>query len=117
MHEMGIMMGVLDAVGKAAENAGALRVTAVSLSIGEMTEAIEDSLVFAFEALSEGTIAEGAALTIVVVKPRSVCLDCGTEFSHDRFHLACPACESYATNLLAGREMQIDSIEVDLPDD
>lgn len=116
MHELGIMTGVMDAVGQAAADAGAIRVLKVSLSVGVMTEAIEDALRFAFEALSERTICEGAELSITMVQPKSRCLECGAEFEHDRFHMLCPSCGSFATELLAGRELQIDSIEVDLPD-
>ena len=47
MHELGIMTGVLDAVQTSAKQAGADRVLKVSLSVGEMTEAIEDALRFA----------------------------------------------------------------------
>lgn len=117
MHEMGIISGVIDSVIPAAEQAGALRVLKVTLSVGEMTEAIDDSLYFAFEVLSEGTLCEGAELEINHVKPRSICFECGNEFEHDRFHRACPKCGSYETQLIAGRELAIDSIEVDLPDE
>ncbi|MCH4185185.1 MAG: hydrogenase maturation nickel metallochaperone HypA [Eggerthellaceae bacterium] len=117
MHELGIMSGVLDAVDKSAKQAQADKVLKISLSIGVMTEAIEDSLRFAFEALTEGTYMEGADLEINMVEPRSRCLECGKEFNHDRFHVLCPECGSFATELLQGREMQIDSIEVDIPDD
>ncbi|MCL1798065.1 MAG: hydrogenase maturation nickel metallochaperone HypA [Eggerthellaceae bacterium] len=117
MHELGIMTGVMEAVSVSARDAGATKVLKVSLSVGVMTEAIEEALRFAFEALSEGTFVEGADLEITMVSPKSLCLECGTEFSHDRFHLACPACEGFATKLTAGREMQIDSIEVDIPDE
>ena len=80
-------------------------------------EAIEDALMFAFEALSEGTLCEDAELQITMVKPKSRCLECGAEYEHDRFHMLCPECGSFATELIAGRELQIDSIEVDIPDD
>lgn len=120
MHELGIMTGVLDAVETAARDAGALKVTKVSLSVGEMTEAIEDALRFAFQALQEmqeyGMTAE-AELEIRMIRPRSRCFECGAEYEHDRFHMLCPECGGFATELIAGREMQIDSIEVDLPDD
>lgn len=116
MHELGIMTGVMDAVNRSAEQAGALKVLKVTLSIGEMTEAIEDSLRFAFEVLTEGTNSEGAELVINMVKPKSRCLDCGSVYEHDRFHMACDACGSFATELIGGRELQIDFIEVDLPD-
>lgn len=117
MHELGIMTGVMDAVAKTAEEAGALKVLKVTLSVGVMTEAIEDALQFAFEALSEGTLCEGAELVINMVQPRSRCLECGEEYEHDRFHMLCPKCGGFATELIAGKELQIDSIEVDLPDD
>ena len=118
MHELGIMTGVLDAVTKSAHEAGAVRVLKVSISVGEMTEAIQDALEFAFEALSDcDEFVKGAELSITMVKPKSRCLDCGAEYEHDRFHMVCPECGGYNTKLLAGRELQIDSIEVDLPDD
>lgn len=117
MHEMGIISGVLDATIASAQDAGAERVTAVTLRVGEMTEAIEDALQFAFEALSEGTMCEGAELVVEMVSPKSLCFECAHEFEHDRFHRACPACGSYETVLLSGRELEIASIEVDLPDE
>ena len=118
MHELGIMTGVMDAVTKSASEAGADKVLKVTLSVGEMTECIEDALAFAFEALSESEpMMDGAELVITMIKPKSRCLECGAEFEHDRFHMFCPECDSFATELLAGRELQIDSIEVDIPDD
>lgn len=117
MHELGIMTGVMQAVETSAKEAGATKVLKVSLSVGEMTEAIEDALVFAFEALSEHSMCEGAELHINMVKPRSECLECHAEYEHDRFHMLCPECGGFATKLIAGREMQIDSIEVDIPEE
>lgn len=118
MHELGLMTGVLDAVTQSAVEAGATKVLKVTLSVGEMTEAIEDCLTFAYEALTEeNTLFSGSALEIHMVKPRSRCLDCGLEFDHDRFHVTCPQCGSPATQLIAGRDLRIDSIEVDIPDD
>ena len=110
MHELGIMTGVLDAASQAAHEAGATRLLKVSLSIGEMTEAIEDALVESDPFLKD------AQLEVNMIRPKSRCLECGAEFEHDRFHMFCPECDSFATELLAGRELQIDSIEVDLPD-
>lgn len=118
MHELGIMTGVMDAVTKSAHDAGADKVLKVTLSVGEMTECIQDALEFAFEALTEDDpFVRDAELIINMIKPKSRCLECGAEFEHDRFHMFCPECDSFATELLAGRELQIDSIEVDIPDD
>lgn len=118
MHELGIMTGVLDAAVGAARDAGAERLLGVTLRIGDMTEAIEDALVFAWEALTEDDpFVQGAELDIIMVHPKSRCLECGAEYAHDRFSMFCPECDSFATELIEGRELQIDSIEVDLPDE
>ncbi len=117
MHELGIMTSVMEAVTQSANEAGATSVLKVSLSVGEMTEAIEDALRFAFEVLTENTMCADAELEIKMVKPKSRCLECGAVYEHDRFHMICPECGSFATELIAGRELQIDSIEVDIPDE
>lgn len=118
MHELGIMTSVMDSVKEVAEQNSATKLLSVTLRVGEMTEAIEDALQFAFEVLAEDDeFARGAALEVHMVSPRSICLDCGEEFDHDRFHMLCPNCDSFATQLLQGRELEIESIEVDIPDD
>ena len=117
MHELGIMTGVLQAVEESAKQAGSEKVLKISLSVGVMTEAIEDALRFAFEALSEGTMCESAELEITMIPPVSICAECGNEYEHDRFHMLCPECGCSFTQLIQGKELQIDSIEVDLPDD
>lgn len=117
MHELGIMTGVMESVEQAARDAGAEKVLKISLSVGVMTEAVEDALRFAFEALSEGTMSEGAEFEISMIEPVSICLECGNEFTHDRFHMLCPECGGAFTELITGKELRIDSIEVDLPDE
>ena len=117
MHELGIMTGVMESVEQAAKDANADKVLKISLSVGVMTEAIEDALRFAFEALAEGTMCEEAELEINMVQPVSVCLECGKEYEHDRFHMVCPECSSAFTQLIQGKELRIESIEVDVPDE
>jgi len=76
---------------------------------------LPDAMEFAFEALAPDTLCKAATLKMTMLKPRSRCLQCGSEYEHDRFHWICPDCGSLATELLAGRELYIDAIEVDLP--
>lgn len=116
MHELGIMTSVMDSVLASAKEAGATSVLTITLSVGEMTECIEDALQFAFEVVKEDTICENAELVVNIIKPKSVCHECGAVFEHDRYHMTCPECGSFACELIAGRELQIDSIEVDIPD-
>jgi hydrogenase nickel incorporation protein HypA/HybF len=114
---MGITQGILASSFEAAENAGAVRITEITISVGELTEIVDFALQFAFEALTPGTMAEGATLVVNHVGARSRCNSCGTEYDHDRFQMVCPTCESLNVTLLQGRELRIDSIEADDPDD
>ena len=115
MHEFGLMQSVIDTVEASAQEAGAERVCEVRLVIGAMREVVPDAMEFAFAALAPDTLCDGAVLTMTTVTPRSRCTQCAHEFEHDRFHMTCPACDSLACELLAGRELYIDAIEVDLP--
>lgn len=117
MHEFGIVQNILEKSLTVSKDAGAERIVSITVELGEMVEAVEDSLQFAFGILSEGTIAEGAELVVETIAPRSHCADCGRDFEHDRYHLRCPHCESLSTQLLAGREMNIRSIDIDVPED
>lgn len=119
MHEYSIVEGVLDSVIPAAEKAGADRIVCVHLRVGDMTEVVQESLDFMWGICCEqrGPMVEGCRLEVEYVYPRSACLKCGHEFEHDRFHLKCPECGSASTMLLSGRELEIASMDVDIPDD
>ena len=114
MHEAGIAAGILRAVIDAAEQARAVRVNQVDVTVGVLTEVLEDALQFAWEAATPGTLAEGATLVVTMVPARTRCLDCGYEFGHDRYDgRQCPACRGYVVELLAGRELDVDGIDID----
>ena len=118
MHELGIMTSVASCVCEQARAAGATSVLEVTLTVGQMTEAIPDALQFAWEVLQEGEpMIEGAKLNINMIAPKSQCLECGAEYEHDRFHMVCAECGSAFTKLLCGRELTIASIDVDVPDE
>lgn len=116
MHEMGITAEVLAAVSEAAERAGAVRVNRVTLTIGELTAIMPDALQFAWDALTPGTIVEGATLDVVAVPARSRCTECATEFTHDQYDRLCPSCGSFVVQVLAGNELRIEDVDVDLDD-
>jgi len=113
VHEMGIVASILDASFDAASKQGATRITEIKISVGELTEIQEFALEFAFESLTPDTMAEGATLSVTNIGARSRCGTCGIEFDHGRFEAVCPECGSFVLELLTGRELTIDSIEID----
>ena len=72
MHELGMVTGVVESVRQAAEANHADKVLKVSLSVGEMTEAVEDALTFAYEAITDNDpLFSGSKLDITMVPPKS----------------------------------------------
>jgi hydrogenase nickel incorporation protein HypA/HybF len=114
---MGITQGILASAFEAADKAGATQITEIRISVGELTEIQDFALQFAFESLTPGTIAEGATLTVNNIPARSHCNSCGADYDHDRFQMICPICESLNVTPLQGRELRIDSIEAEQPDE
>lgn len=62
MHELHATEGIVRLAVETAQRSGAGRVTAIDLALGELSDITEDSVQFYFDALSRGTIADGAAL-------------------------------------------------------
>ena len=114
MHELGLVSGILDVAIQTAREAGASRVVSVLLRIGDMAEVNPESFDFAWDILREDDpLTAEATVQVEYGRPRSICSACGKEFEHDRFHLRCPACGSRETRLVAGREMDIVSLEIE----
>lgn len=114
MHELGIAEGILGSAIDAAEEAGGSKINRVDVIIGELTEVMPDALHFAWDAIRAETMAEQAVLNVTMVGARSVCADCGHEWDHGRYNGGrCPACQGYVVRLLTGRELTIESIDID----
>ena len=89
------------------------RVLTVYLRVGKMSSAVPDHLRFFFGLLTEGTPLEGATLDIEMVPVRCRCGDCGIEFENDNANLACAGCASGRLEVITGRELLIESVEVE----
>ena len=112
MHELSITQNILNIVNEHAQRAGASRVTAINLTVGELTGFVDDSLHFYFDMLSAGTLAEGATLKINRIPAMVRCRSCGREFHLEGYQWTCPQCQTVGGEVLRGREFQVESIEV-----
>jgi hydrogenase nickel incorporation protein HypA/HybF len=114
LHELAATRGVLEVAIEAAGGAGARRILAIDLVVGELAGMLDDSVQFYFDILSRGTAADGARLRFRRVRPVVHCLSCG-----ERAGVApplpqqCGRCGSGELRVAGGREFQVASIEVD----
>ncbi len=113
MHELSIMQSALSLALQTAQEAKARRVYVIRLRVGQLSGVVPDALQFAFEALSQGTLAQGAQLVIEDVPARFWCGTCRREFVVEDLLPECPDCHVPSGELRAGRELEIASLEIE----
>ncbi len=113
MHELAITQSMFDIVLKQAEQAQAKKVTKINLVIGEMTGVVSDSVQFYLDFMTKDTIAEGAAVYITMVPAKAQCHNCHQIFELKEFDWTCPNCKGSRIEIIAGKELFVESIEVD----
>jgi hydrogenase nickel incorporation protein HypA/HybF len=113
MHELAITQSMFDIVLKQAEHAHAKKVIKINLVIGEMTGVVSESVQFYLDFLTKNTIAEGAIVDIKMVPPQAQCCNCNRTFELKEFDWTCPNCQGKIINVIAGKELFLESIEVD----
>jgi len=113
MHELSITKSMLDLVLDQAQKNGAERVQGINLVIGEMSGVVDDCVRFYFDFLSKGTIAEGAQLSFKAVPVTARCQACGEEFELEEFNWVCSECGGARIDIVKGRELYLESIEVE----
>ena len=113
MHELSIMESAVNQALEHARQAGAKRVVGLRLRIGALSGVVPEALQFAFEAVTTGTPAEGATLTIDAVPAIFWCGRCRREFEPADLFSDCPDCHSPSGELRAGRELELASLEID----
>jgi hydrogenase nickel incorporation protein HypA/HybF len=113
MHEMALTESMIGIVEDEARRQRFSRVRAVVLEIGALGCVEPDSMRFCFDAVSRGTVAEGARLDIVLVAGEGWCLDCETTVTLGERFGACPTCGRHRVQMTAGDELRIREMEVE----
>lgn len=113
MHEMSLAEGVLQLVEDTARRESARRVKLVVLEIGRLSSVEPEALKFCFEAVTHGSIAQGAALEIVAVPGVGWCMPCAETVPMQELYGACPKCGSHQVQPTGGTEMRVKEIEIE----
>jgi hydrogenase nickel incorporation protein HypA/HybF len=113
MHELGVSENIINiALAKAGE-AQANKVIQINLIVGELSGFVPDCIQFYFDSLSKETIAQGAVLHFESVPAQLRCRDCSTIFQPQDTVWACPKCKGQSVEIFKGRELYIESMEVE----
>jgi len=131
MHELSVTESMLGVVLRHAQANNATKVSRINMVLGDMSTVMEESVRFYFDIISKETIAEGAELNFTrfdIISKETIaegaelnftrtklighCGVCGKEFEVVEFDFRCPECQGTETEIISGREFQVESIEI-----
>lgn len=112
MHEVSLAGGILRLVEDAAVRESFSRVTLLRLSAPALAGVEVRALRFALEALSPGTVLDGARVDIEEPPGEAWCLDCGTSVEIAVRGDACPQCAGYKLQVTGGTELRVIDMRV-----
>ena len=113
MPEMSLAEGVLQLVEETARREQASCVKLVVLEIGKLSSVAPEALRFCFEAVTRGSIADGAALEIVDVPGAGWCVQCAATVPIAERYGECPVCGSHQVQPTGGTEMRVREIGIE----
>ena len=111
MHELGIVMNVLEQVDSVAAENKAEKVLQVTMEVGEVSSIVPDLFIDAFNwAKKKTAFLQEAELEMIIIEGRTYCQNCGETYKTTDHGKQCPHCGSYETYLLTGDQVIIKDI-------
>ena len=110
MHELSIVLSIIDiAEGEAVKN-NASSIQAIDLEIGCLSSVEINAFDFAWQQAIKSSMLEKAIVNIERTKGEARCLECNNDFTLDHFFDACNICGSHFITILKGKELRIKSL-------
>ncbi len=113
MHEFSIATSIVEIVNNTFQESEAKRITSVEIDVGTLSGVVIDALQFAMDAAGKETALKDAHILIHEIQARARCRDCKKEFELDDFFSPCPHCHSVNSDIIAGKELRVKSIDVE----
>ena len=112
MHELGIVIKVMDTIEDLGREQSLSQVTSVTLEIGEVSGVIPEYITDCWGwANGRSTLLKGAQLKINTLPAVTLCEECRGSYPTVKCGKKCPYCGSESTSLLQGNEFTIKEIE------
>ncbi len=112
MHELSIVMGIVEIATNEVEKASKSKVESIQLEIGSLAGVELDSLYYVWDTAVKNTILENAKLEIDYRKAKAKCLECDAIFEMEKYYDGCSNCHSHFKDILQGKELRVKSLEV-----
>ena len=114
MHELSIVSSIVEAVTESLVAYPGAQVKQVRLRVGVLAAVVEESLQFCYGIATEGTPLEGSTLIVRVLPLVAHCGACDKDVQIESLYsFRCPQCGQPVSDLRQGRELEIESMEIE----
>lgn len=116
MHELPLVKTIFQSVNAYAMSNDAKKVKTVNLQVGVLRELIPELINKYWKYVTRDTVVEGSTLIIEEIPASAKCSNCEQVYVIDYEHIEeakCPHCGHTKGYLLTGREVILQSIEID----
>lgn len=110
MHELGIVIKIVETVETFAAKNNVKKIETLVLQVGELSTVIPRYIESCYPMAVEGTLLESTALKIEVVPGIVKCKSCKENYNLLLHQEYCPVCNEKAWDLVSGREFIIKEI-------
>jgi len=112
MHELSIVMSIVEIAEKEVKKAMAEKVDSIELEIGTLSGVDMEAFDFAWEISVKNTVMENAERKVHRTKAKAKCADCGHVFYSKTLYDDCPQCGQPFHEILSGRELRVKALTV-----
>ncbi|MBK8701656.1 MAG: hydrogenase maturation nickel metallochaperone HypA [Saprospiraceae bacterium] len=110
MHELSLVMGIVDIAEKEATKAGLTKVEEIEVDIGKLTTVEMGAFDFAWKQGVRDSVLADAVIKINRIDAKAKCLECSAQFELQQFFDACPQCGSHFLDIINGREFRVKTL-------
>lgn len=112
MHELSIVMGIIDIAQQEAVKANASIIDEIEIDIGCLSTIEMNAFDFAWSQAVKQTVLERTVKKINRVKGAAICMDCDATFAMENLYDGCPVCGKHLVSILSGKELRVKSLVV-----
>jgi len=110
MHELSIVMSIIDIARDEAKKANVLKFSEIELEIGMLSGIEMNAFDFAWNEAVKLTILDSAIRIVSRPVGKAVCLECDANFDMLTLYDQCPVCQSPFTDIKQGKELRVKSL-------
>ncbi len=113
MHELGIVVHVVNQIEKLAKEQNVKQVLELTLEVGEVSGVVREYFIDAFDWAKKRTeYMKETKLNLIIIQGISYCEDCKETYPTTKYGKECPKCGGGNTYLVTGRDVMIKDVKV-----